>query len=112
MTERFDYRNFIPYVQLHEYEALLLAKPDALAKYYPHKVAEIEALKSEIGSIEPEEINDTPAGAPSKRIINAIPKYEKQKTSAGVITAQDIGLSFLRDRCPHFNDWVTKMETI
>ena len=28
------YRNFILYVQLHEYEALLLSRPDALAEFY------------------------------------------------------------------------------
>lgn len=112
MKERMDYRNFIPYVQLHEYEALLLSKPDALSLFYTDKAKEIEALKTEINGMDPEEINDTPQGAPSKRIIKYIPLYAKQKTSAGVATADAIGLLFLRTVCTHFNDWVSKLESI
>jgi hypothetical protein len=112
MVERFKYGNFIPYVQLHEFESLILSKPDALSLFYTDKLIEIDHLKSDIGAKSPEEINDTPKGAPSKRIIKYIPEYEKQKTSAGVATAESIGLSFLRQKCPHFNEWITKMESI
>jgi len=38
--------------------------------------------------------------------------YEKQKTTAGVTTAEAIGLPHLRATCTHFNDWVTKLESI
>jgi len=112
MEERLGCRNFIPYVQLHEFEALLLSKPDALGHFYTNNTEEIEALKVEINGINPEEINETPQGAPSKRIIKYIPGYEKQKTIAGVITAEAIGLPHLRATCTHFNDWVTKLESI
>jgi hypothetical protein len=100
-SERISYRRFIPYIQLHEYEALLLSKPDMLSN-----------LKAEIAGLAPEEINDTPENAPSKRIIRYIPGYGKQKTTAGATTAEKIGLNFLRESCPHFNDWITKLENI
>lgn len=112
MNDRMQYQNFIPYVQLHEYEALLLSKPDALLSFYTDKVKEVENLKAEIEGKQPEEINETPEGAPSKRLIKYLPRYEKQKTTAGVTTAEKIGLPFLRNSCPHFNDWVTKLESI
>jgi Domain of unknown function (DUF4276) len=112
MAERMNYQNFIPYVQLHEYEALLLSKPDALLSFYTDKAAEIEGLKKEINGMQPEDINETPQGAPSKRIIKYLPRYEKQKTTAGVSTAEKIGLPFLRENCLHFNDWVKKLESI
>lgn len=112
MFDRMQYQNFIPYVQLHEYEALLLSNPDALLAFYTDKAQEVEELKTEINGMPPEEINETPEGAPSKRIIKYLPKYEKQKTTAGVTTAEKIGLPFLRNVCPHFNDWVTKLESI
>lgn len=112
IVERMNYSNFFPYVQLHEYEALLLSKPDALLGFFTDKAREIEGLKAEIKGIPPEEINDTPQGAPSKRIIKYLPGYKNQKTTAGVITAEKIGLPFLRAHCPHFNDWVTKLERI
>lgn len=112
MEERMKYPNFIPYVQLHEYETLLLSKPDALLSFYTDKEQEIKRLIEEINGMHPEDINDTPQGAPSKRIIKYLPQYKKQKTTAGVATAEKIGLPFLRDNCPHFNDWVTKLESI
>jgi hypothetical protein len=109
---RLSYQNFIPYVQLHEFEALLLSKPDALGSFYTDKVREIEALKEEIQGLSPEEVNESPEGAPSKRISRYLPAYEKQKTTAGVITAAKIGLPLLRNSCPHFNAWLTKLEGI
>lgn len=112
MAERLEFRNFIPYVQLHEFEALLLSQPDSLLKFYTDKATEIKALKAAIEGMNPEEINETPQGAPSKRIINYLPGYEKQKTTAGVTTALSIGLPHLRASCLHFNDWVTKLESI
>lgn len=111
-AQRIAYRNFIPYVQLHEYEALLLSKPDSLSHFYTDKSAEIELIKKEIIGIAPEDINETPENAPSKRIIRHIPSYEKQKTTAGVMAAQKIGLPLLRKNCPHFDEWITKLESI
>lgn len=112
LGNRINHRNFIPYVQLHEYETLILSQPESLSFFYPDKEREIKQLKDEISGIPPEEINQTPEGAPSKRIEKYIPIYKKQKTTAGVITAELIGLDFLRGACPHFNDWVTKIESI
>ena len=112
LKERMAYRNFIPYVQLYEFETLLLSKPDALSVFYTDKKKEIEALADEVSGMNPEDINDTPEGAPSRRIIKHILKYEKQKTSAGVITAEKIGLPHLRATCSHFNDWITKLERL
>lgn len=111
-AERIGYRNFIPYVQLHEYESLLFSNPDALTGFFTDKSVEIGRLKKEVNGLEPEEINETPAGAPSRRIIKHIPTYAKQKTTAGVITAKQIGLPLLRQKCPHFNDWITKLENV
>lgn len=112
MANRLSCRNFIPYVQLHEFEALLLSNPNELSVFYTDQQKEIQSLIREIGNMHPEEINETPDGAPSKRIIKYIPAYRKQKTSAGVTTAARIGLDHLRNTCRHFNDWILKLESI
>jgi hypothetical protein len=112
LTQRIQKRNFIPYVQLHEFEALLLANPDSLLNFYIGKNAEVESLKNEISGLQPEEINETPHNAPSKRIIRFIPSYSKEKTTAGVMVAEKIGLPFLRKKCPHFDSWITRMENV
>jgi len=112
MEDRLACRKFIPYVQLYEFEALLLSKPDEFLNFYTTNQQEIQTLKAEIDGMMPEEINDTPHGAPSKRIIKHIPAYQKQKTIAGVITAERIGLPHLKATCPHFNDWITSLEAL
>ncbi len=112
MAARFNYKNFIPYVQLHEYETLLFSETDMLKGFYTDKLKEIDRLKIEIEGKNPEEINETPDGAPSKRIIKYLPAYKKQKTTAGVITSENIGLPKIREKCPHFNDWLTRLEAL
>jgi hypothetical protein len=112
LRDRIAHRNFISYVQFYEYETLLLTNPGAFTTFYTDKIEEIESLKHEIAGLKPEEINESPEGAPSKRIIRHIPKYEKQKTTAGVTIAEKIGLSAIRKACPHFNEWITTLESV
>ncbi len=58
----------------------------------------------------PERIDDQEP--PSKRIIAAIPEYEGMKVSAGPLVAMKIGLDLLRNRCPHFDEWICKLESL
>ena len=101
---------FIPYIQLHEFEALLLADPRKLDWEFLEHGAAIESLVKLTEDRNPEEIDDGETTAPSKRIIAAIPEYEGRKPSAGPIVAEKIGLATLRERCRHFDDWVTRLE--
>jgi hypothetical protein len=103
---------FIPYVQLHEFEALVLVDPDRLLTMYPGGQAAIRGLKGEIHGLNPEEINESPQSAPSKRIIRFLPDYEGQKAQVGPLVAGDIGLNLLREKCTHFNDWLTQLESL
>jgi hypothetical protein len=107
-----NHSNFIPYVQLHEFEALLLVDPDRLITMYPDEQIGINKLKQEIGNKNPEEINESSQTAPSKRIIKFIPNYEGQKAQVGPLVAEEIGLNILRQKCPHFNEWISKLEKI
>jgi Domain of unknown function (DUF4276) len=104
---------FVPYVQLHEYEALLFADITKLGTVYPDQQAAVEQL-SAIARAQPnpELINDGPQTAPSKRIIAQIPDYEGAKVVFGSQVAESIGLVALRARCKHFNDWVAKLECL
>jgi len=107
-----NHPKFIPYIQLHEFESFLLVNPDKLITMYPDGQTGINRLKKEIGNKKPEEINESPQTAPSKRIIKYLPDYEGQKAQVGPLVAEDIGLTVLRFNCPHFNDWITKLENI
>lgn len=102
---------FIPYIQMHEFEALVLADPQQLDWEYLEHDDAIARLVAMVGTQNPELINHGRQTAPSKRIIQEIPEYEHDKTSGALIAAR-IGLSTLRARCPHFSYWVETLERL
>lgn len=112
IADDINYPQFIPYVQLHEFEAFLLVDPDRLLIMYPNKPSGISRLKKDIGNLKPEEINESQQTAPSKRISKYLPDYKDQKAQVGPLVAEDIGLTKLREKCPHFNEWISKLENI
>ncbi len=106
-----DDPRFIPYLQLHEFEALILSAPERFDCYFlthEQQIAGLQTLCEKYDS--PEEINDNPQTAPSRRIINEIPEYADVKPTAGSVIAREIGLPKMRERCPHFDKWVTTLE--
>jgi len=105
-----DYR-LIPYIQLHEFEALLFAAPENFAAAYPNRVDKIQELikiRSQFKS--PEEINEGRETAPSKRIKTILPEYEKK--TAGSLIALEIGFEKLCKENPHFHDWIEKLKRL
>lgn len=101
---------FIPYIQLHEFEALLLADPRQLDWEYLEHDKPIQKLIDMMNGRNPELINDGPETAPSKRILHEIPEYKK--ATAGPAVAAHIGLAKLRKQCRHFNEWLTCLEQL
>ncbi len=114
-AEEINYHKFIPYIQLHEFEALLFANLDILILEYPDAKKEIKALKNilvEQYGGNPEKVNTGKETAPSKRIISQIPEYEGNKASVGATLAGLIGTEKLQQSCKHFADWIKKLEKI
>lgn len=104
---------FIPYIQLHEFEALLLSSPQKLESQfsgYPDAIAKLARTVADFES--PEHVNDSTVTAPSKRIIDAVPEYQRAKASAGPIVAGQIGLPTMRSKCKHFACWLAKLEKL
>ena len=104
-----DHR-FLPYLQIHEFEALLLADPAKLDWEYLEYERAIRNLIDMVNEQNPELIDDGPETAPSKRILREIPEYDK--ATAGVSVAAYIGLPTLRKNCRHFDEWVTQLESL
>lgn len=104
---------FIPYIQLYEFETLILSEPAKLEiEYFDHKHS-IEELKKNVSKIgNPELINDGPETSPSKRIIKLIPEYEYNKASSGATVAGKIGVNTLKAKCQHFSNWISKLEAL
>lgn len=101
--------NFLPFLALHEFEAWLFASATELPRALTDakKQKEFEAVRASVAT--PEDINERPDHAPSKRIASLFPAYKK--TLHGPTVVQRIGLEQIRKECPHFNDWLTKLET-
>jgi hypothetical protein len=106
-------RRFVPYIQLHEFEAVLFCDPGAFGTYFERAGRGIESLRRVVERFDtPEEIDDGPQTAPSKRILEAFPEYKKAKATAGPILARCIGLDAIRQKCPHFHGWMTRLESL
>jgi len=104
---------FIPYIQLHEYEAYLFADPTCFDYFYDRHAKEIAALQAIASSMDtPELINDGQHSAPSKRIIAQFPDYKGAKPIVGPQVAELIGLTAIRSKCPHFSAWLSRLEQL
>lgn len=104
-------RNFIPYLQLHEFETLLFTNIEVLATFYPENADALQRLRAETDAFDnPEAINDRAELAPSKRIMSAIPGYRKKAT--GNVAVLEIGLEHIRNRCQHFGAWLCQIESL
>lgn len=105
---------FVPYIQLHEFEALVFCGLDSLKLMYKESAGNIDKLKEDLAKIgNPELVNDHPQTAPSKRIIKAIEgdkkHYHYDKPKAGKFVTEQVGIDALREMCAHFNEWIEKL---
>jgi len=104
-----DHQGFIANLLIHEFEGLLFSEPDAFKNWFDPEV--VPLLTDERSSFQtPEHINDDPQTAPSKRILRHCPGYEK--VTHGSLIALDIGLDQIRNACPHFSSWLTRIEQL
>lgn len=98
---------FFPYIQMHEYEALLFSDIDSFRKAGMDSAA-IAELKKDVKKFStPEHVNNSEQTAPSKRILRAYQHY--QKVSDGTIVAESVGIESMIEKCPHFAGWVEKL---
>lgn len=97
---------FVPFIAVHEFEALLFSDATLLASSLGIDVAPINAALREYGS--PEAINTRPDKIPSRQIANWLDgRYIK--TVQGVAIADKIGIDKMRAACPNFDDWLNRL---
>ena len=102
--------NFLPYIQLHEFEGLLFSSINGF-KIIKHLFSDrdwqsLEKLLSE--NLDPELINGGAQTAPSKRLKALIPTYDK--VLHGTQIAQEIGLESIMLKCNRFSKWIKDLE--
>ena len=105
-------KHVFPYIQRHEFEGLLFSDTTAFKSLIgpppPDAVAQLTKMRAAFDT--PEDINDGKNTAPSKRIQRVVPRYNKVKD--GTLLVRKIGLETIREACPRFGAWVTKMESL
>lgn len=103
-------QRFIPFLALHEFEAWLFCKPEVVAEHFgrPTLVAGLQAILNQAGA--PEDINHDPKTHPSAQIEKLIPSFKK--TSDGPSLIEKTSLSVIRSACPHFDAWLTCLESL
>ncbi len=99
---------FLPYLALHEFEAMLFADFAAIDRSFPERRAleRLQAIKAAFSS--PEEIDEEEP--PSKRLLALFAGY--QKTFHSPLIVEEIGLESIRRECRHFADWLTQIESL
>ena len=104
---------FIPFIQLHEFEAYLFSDVSQFSFFFDNADSQISGLQRIVDSVQsPELINDGQQTAPSKRINGQFSEYETSKTRVGPQMAERIGLENIRSKCPHFETWIERLEKL
>lgn len=99
---------FIPFVVMHEFEGLLFSDCTTFGRESGHEevIPELQAIRD--GFESPEDINDSPQTCASRRVLALVPGY--QKPLNGMLAATAMGLDQIRSNCPHFSNWLTRLE--
>lgn len=110
LTQNRPFPQLIPYIQLHEFETFIFSSIDAIKSLYEdHRQADIQAIQNIIEQYpNPEDINDNPNTAPSKRLLRLIPGYSK--VTDGTMILEEMGLATIRSKCPRFDQWLNTLE--
>jgi hypothetical protein len=100
--------NVIPYVQVHEFEALVFAGPDEAAQVLgqPSLAGQLSKIVRQCG--QPEAINSNYDNCPSRRLKRLFPPYDKVRHGYKII--ERIGLDKVRQACPRFGRWLSQLE--
>jgi hypothetical protein len=99
-------RLLIPYVQLHEFEALVLAAPDRA-----EETLGVLGLADKLRTIVDtaggaENVNDGYETCPSRRIKGLAAAYDKKLHGPAIL---EQSLDAIRNQCPRFDAWVTSL---
>ncbi|MEM9833714.1 MAG: DUF4276 family protein [Bacteroidota bacterium] len=106
---RDDFNNhpdFIPYVQRHELEALMFSDRSGFELVIDDddKLEQIDKISERYPN--PEDINNNPETAPSKRLQKI---FNYDKTGDGELILEIVGINGILEKCPRFTEWLNKI---
>lgn len=104
-----QFNNYLPYIQLHEFEALAFSSANCFEDLFEDREINLKGIREVIDTFpNPEDINDSPDTAPSKRMQKLIPGYNK--VTYGVSLIEYTGIDIILKKCPHFREWIEKLK--
>lgn len=109
IKEKAERAFLIPYLQMHETEALWFSNIDAIKdakRADKHQYENLQAIITEYPN--PEDINNSPQTAPSKRLESIFKDY--QKTMDGELISKRISIEEMKAKCPKFSNWLDSIE--
>jgi hypothetical protein len=99
---------FIPYIQLHEFEGLLFTDFKGFDLFSDLPDSNKKELMKIVNDFpNPELINEGSNTAPSVRLKNLIPRY--QKPLFGNMIALENGFEVILEKCPRFKAWIENL---
>jgi hypothetical protein len=99
---------FIPYIQMHEFEAFLFNNIEIFDDNFKQdEFNRVELLNILNKYPEPELINQKRETSPSHRLIKIIPSYNK--IVYGNILVEMIGIEQIRQKNQHFDNWIEQL---
>jgi hypothetical protein len=115
LAKAIDDERFIPYIQLHEFEALLFTDVSGFETLVEIEILSAFARQRIIKDIQsiidkypnPEDINNRPETSPSRRLQRIIPGYNK--VLWGNLIIETHGIERIVAKCPRFRQWVNKL---
>ena len=87
---------------------MLFTSPEIIANTLLNTSKANDLIQIKAAFESPEAINED--NPPSKRLKVLFPGYEK--VVSGYVIADEIGLERIRAECPHFNTWISKLESL
>lgn len=111
----------IPYIQLHEYETIYFADVAGFTALDPKLQSISQEMNKTLVNFDnnPEQINNSPTTAPSKRIQNLFATQQLNYKNSKVLYANlytheynSQKIDLIRASCPHFDEWIVKILTI
>lgn len=100
---------FIPFFARHEFEAWYFAAPEKFEAHFDRKGIASQLVEVVRVCGGPEEINHGPETHPSARLEGLHIGFRKTRE---ISLLEKIGIPAIRNACPHFAQWLSRLETL
>ncbi|MCP9755182.1 DUF4276 family protein [Lacihabitans sp. CCS-44] len=105
-SELGNHPDFIPYIQKHELEALMFSEMSGFDFVIDSNESLEQINQIMISYPNPEDINNSPQTAPSKRLENI---FKYKKAFHGDLIFEMMDIKNILEKCPRFASWIEKI---